>query len=282
MAQRFLIVDGYPRQSREQFEEVGMRLAGVLYRDMLHRYVPGCEYDLWYVTDADSETPSRNDVDRYTGILWPGCSQTVYHDTPEVREMVRVATDAYEVGTPAFGSCWGIQIAAHAAGGRVEPHPRGREMGLTRQLTLTEAGRKHPMMEGKPQVYSHFASHDDEVTELPAGATLLAGNDWSPVQAATFDHRNGSFWAVQYHPEYDLHELARLILCRQEKLIRQGLFHDPGDLARYVDRLEELHRDPNRQDLRWQLAIGDDLIDPTIREREFANWLQHLGNEILG
>ena len=66
-----------------------------------------------------------------------------------------------EAGIPQIGSCWGIQLANYAAGGKVEPHPKGREMGIATKIRLTEEGKKHPMFNGKPEVYSHFVSHDD-------------------------------------------------------------------------------------------------------------------------
>ena len=73
-------------------------------------------------------------------------------------------------------------------------------MGIGRKIRLTEEGRAHPMFDGKPEVYSHFVSHDDEVTRLPPDATLLAGNDYSRVQAVEVRHGRGIFWGVQYHP----------------------------------------------------------------------------------
>ena len=97
------------------------------------------------------------------------------------------------------------------------------------------------MMKGKPEVYSHFVSHDDEVTRLPKGSTLLAGNDYSHVQAAEIRHKKGVFWGLQYHPEYDLHEMARLMVAREKKLTEIGFFRGHEDFQEYVDRLEELH-----------------------------------------
>jgi len=269
---RFLIRDGYPKSSRDQFGEVGMRLAWELYRDMVRKYVPDAEYDVWFASDAPTEGPA--DVPSYDGILWPGCNLTVYHDNdPRVTNQLDLAQRAYEAGIPQFGTCWGIQIAVYAAGGAVGPNPKGREMGIGRKIRLTDAGRAHPMFRGKPPVYSHFVSHDDEVKELPPGATLLAGNDFSRVQAAEVRHRNGVFWGLQYHPEYDLHEMARLIVAREEKLVRQGLFLGHEDLVRYVDRLEALAGDPGRKDLRWQLGIDEDILSDEIRQCEFINWL---------
>ncbi len=271
---RFLIIDGYSVESRDQFGEVGMRLAWELYRDLLLRHVPEAEHDLWLANDAPGNAPGEEELGAYAGILWPGCNLTVYGTDDEcVTSQLELAKRCYKAGIPGFGSCWGLQIAVAAAGGKVGPHPEGREMGVARKIRLTEAGRTHPMMAGKPEVYTHLVSHDDEVQELPEGAILLAGNDWSTVQAAEITHENGVFWAVQYHPEYDLHEMARLILAREDRLVKQGLFRDHDDLVAYAERLEELFANPDRADLRWQLAIDDDILSDECRECEFANWL---------
>ncbi len=125
-------------------------------------------------------------------------------------------------------------------------------------------------------MYSHFVSHDDYITQIPDCAVRLAGNEWSPVQAAAVKYLNGEFWAVQYHPEYDLHEMARLMVAREPKLVKQGLFLGHTDLMEYVDRIEALAADPSRTDLRWQLGIDDHILDDEIRQCEFINWLDKL------
>lgn len=75
------------------------------------------------------------------------------------------------------------------------------------------------MYEGKPTVFDAFTSHEDEVTHVGPGTTVLCGNAWSAVQATHMALPHGGvFWGVQYHPEYDLHELARLTFARAERL----------------------------------------------------------------
>lgn len=276
-AARFLIIDGYPRESREQFREVGMRLAWETYRDMLLAYLPKARYDVWLSSDPGVPTPGRDDLAQYAGVLWPGCNLTVYHhDDPRVQSHLHVARLAYELGVPCFGTCWGIQVAVVAAGGEVAANPKGREMGIGRKIRLTPEGLPHPMYDGKPPVFDGFVSHDDEVAALPEGATLLAGNDFSAVQAVAVTHRRGTFWGIQYHPEYDVHEMARLIVAREDRLVRQGFFLGHDDLAAYVARLEALAAEPHRKDLRWQLGIDDTILAAPIRQREFINWLDKL------
>ena len=271
---KFLIVEGYPKPSRDQFDQVGMRLAWVLYRDMVVRYVPDAQCEVWYASDDVHGAPK--DLSSYAGLLWPGCNLTVYHlDDPRVTAQLALARRGYEAGIPQFGTCWGIQMGAAAAGGTVAPNPKGREMGIGRKIEITDAGRSHPMFQGKPWVYDHFVSHDDEVQVLPPGATLLAGNAFTRVQAIEVRHLRGTFWGIQYHPEYDLHEMARLIVAREDRLVKHGFFQGHEDLSLYVDRLEALHADPSRKDLRWQLGIDDDILSDRIRQCEFINWLRH-------
>ena len=271
---QFLIIDGYPEPSRKQFESVGMTLAGELYARLLLQHLPNAKYDLIYSSDPGNELPRKKNLEKYDGILWPGCNLTVYHDHDErVTKMVDLAKDGYEVGIPQFGSCWAAQIAVYAAGGIVKANPKGREMGVARKIHLTEEGKNHLMFEGKPPVFDGFISHDDEITELPDGAQWLASNEFTNVQAVAVEHRNGIFWATQYHPEYDLHEIARLIVAREDKLIKKGFLKNHTDMINFVENLESIFNQPSRTDLRWQYAIDDDLLEDTIRQKEFVNWL---------
>jgi GMP synthase (glutamine-hydrolysing) len=277
---RLLIIDGYPKQSREEFDAAGMKYAGKLYEEMLLRYLPGAACDILHTSDPGVTIPSLQELTAYDGVLWPGCNLTVYHtDDERVKPMLALCDRAFEAGLPQFGTCWGIQLPAFVAGGEVKANPKGREMGIGRKMRLTEAGKKHPMMKGKPEVYNHFVSHDDEVTRLPEGSVLLSGNDFSHVQAAEIRYKKGVFWGLQYHPEYDLHEMARLMVAREKKLTELGFFRGHGDFQEYVDRLEALNAEPQRKDLRWQLGIDDDILSADIRQCEFRNWVETL---ILG
>ena len=275
MPLRFLIIDGYPEAAREKLRDAGMRLAGELYVQMLADAMPDAEHELVFICD-DGASPSRPLTD-YDGILWTGTNATIYHDDqPHVAKMIGLGKDCYASGTPQFGTCWGLQMAAVAAGGKVARNPLGREMGLARKIALNDAGRSHPFMAGKPQVFDAFISHYDEVVEVPEGGTVLAGNAFTGIQALAVTHEGGTFWAVQYHPEYNLKEMARLTVARGELLMNEGFYSDTSELEAQVAAMEALAAAPDRKDLRWQLAIDDDVLDAGIRQAEFRNYLAKL------
>lgn len=272
---RFLIIDGYTKASQDQFREHDVPLAYEQYERLVEQCLPGSDCVVWLPSHEGSPDISAEELRGYSAVLWTGCNKTVMHDhDPHVMRMRELCHLAYEVGTPQYGSCWALQIAVLVAGGKVEVNPKGREMGIARKIELTEAGRAHPMFSGKPTCYDHFVSHDDEVTELPPNSVLLSGNLWSAVQAAEVRYLNGIFWATQYHCEYTLYDVSRLIRAREDRLVRQGLFADHDDLVAYCDRLGALAADPSRADLRWQLVIDDDILDDGLRQREFRNFLE--------
>jgi GMP synthase (glutamine-hydrolysing) len=274
LATSVLIINPYPRESREVLDRAGMRAAEEIYVRVLRTLAPEIRGESLFIADLKAPLPTEEEIAAYGGVIWTGSNLTIYEDDPRVTRQIEFARRVFEVGRPQFGSCWGVQMAAVAAGGEVRRNPRGREMGFARKIHLTPEGRRHPMYEGKPDVFDAFISHLDEVTELPPGAVLLATNAHTPVQALEVRYRNGTFWATQYHPEYHLEDMARLITARAESLIREGFFADRATLEAKVGRMDALVRDPLRKDLQWDLAVEDDILEDDLRQSEFRNWLR--------
>jgi GMP synthase (glutamine-hydrolysing) len=195
---------------------------------------------------------------------------------PRVRRQLELVRASLDAGLPSFGSCFAAQLLAVAEGGSVRLNPKGREFGIARKIELSVAGREHPLFAGKAPVFDAYTSHEDEVETLPPGAQVLASNEWSRVQALAVRRGRGEFWAVQYHPEYDLRELARLARVRGPDLVAQGTFRDAAAVQSWAQELEALAADPARRDIAWRLAIDRDVLDPALRRAEVRNWLEQL------
>jgi GMP synthase (glutamine-hydrolysing) len=276
MTPRFLIIDGYKKAARDELAAAGATMAGDQYSAMLKQACPGAECDILFPCDPGAAIPAGGDLAGYDGIAWTGCSLTVFEDTPEVGSQISLARTAFEAGVPGFGSCWAAQIAVVAAGGVCRPNPNGREMGIARKIELTPEGRGHPMYEGKASVFDAFISHVDEITHVPPGSVVLSGNAFTRVQSVSVVHGPGVFWGLQYHPEYDLREMARLTWCRIDKLKQLGFFKDRQAGEDYVTLLETLYQDPSRQDLAWMLGVDDDVMNEGVRRLEVRNWVERL------
>jgi GMP synthase (glutamine-hydrolysing) len=118
--------------------------------------------------------------------------------------------------------------------------------------------------------------HLDEVKRLPEGTVSLGGNTHTSIQAAVLDNGDATFWGTQYHPEYNLHEMGRLIAARAGALVREGHFADEKTVASHAADMKALHANPDSTELRARLEVGDDIVDPQIREVELRNWLRFI------
>ena len=270
-ALRILIVNCYPRASRENFDRSDVGHPHDLFRAFLAGEAPNATTELAFIADPDFALPAGATIDDFDAFMWTGSDLTAYHvDDPRVAPQLALARELLDARKPCWGSCWGIQLASLVAGGEVAVNPRGREWGIARGIHLTPDAVSSPMHEGKPSSFDAFIMHLDEVTQLPSATALLATNDHTRVQAAVI----GTFWATQYHPEYDLLEMGRLIAARATALVREGFFPDEAAVGRYAAAMKELAARPDAAELRTELGVGDDLIDPQIRQVELRNWLR--------
>ena len=174
---KICILNGYPRASRENFDRAGVGHPHDFFKDFLKRHVPDATADVLFAADPGDTLPAGTALTSYDGYIWTGSDLTIYHSQDiRVTRQIELAREIFRAGVPSYGSCWGVQMAAVAAGGEVAKNPKGREWGIARQIVRTEDGRRSHLLSGKPDRYDGFIMHLDEVVRLPSGATLLAGD----------------------------------------------------------------------------------------------------------
>jgi len=271
---RLLLLEGNPADRRAFARERGVRWSSEIYAEAILAHFPGFALDVLYGADPGRELSGERGWSDYAGMVVTGSALHAYDRDEAVTGQIAILVEAADKGLPIFGSCWGLQIAVIAAGGEVARSPRGREVGVARKIVATDAGRAHPMLAQKGPVFDAPCIHYDEVTRLPAAGTLLAGNAHSDVQAALIPLGQSTVWAVQYHPEFDLAQIAQLNRLDQDDMIAQGFFADPAAIAAYNDKLEALHADRGRSDLAWQLGLDADLLDDRRRAAEIIAWIE--------
>jgi GMP synthase (glutamine-hydrolysing) len=278
LAARVLIIDGAPASAQDQLVAHGGARLGESYTAALRSQLPlgsAADLDCFILAAGDGEhLPQGLGLSDFDGIAWTGSPLSTYDDRPVVTAQIEFARAAFASGIPCFGSCWGLQVMTVALGGSVRLNPNGPEVGVCRQIVLTNAGRAHPMYDGKAGVFDALCVHQDEVCALPQHARLLAGNAFCAIQAAEFTDGERSFWGVQYHPEYDLAQIAALFSRSAERLVAGGFAATVAVAEAIATDFRALHRDARRKDLAWRHGIGPDILEPHRHRREFANWLQ--------
>ena len=269
---RILVIDGNRAATREQQVAAGGQSSGEGYARTLERLAPvRCEI----VRPADGEVrfATGAGVASYDGVAITGSALNVYDGGPHIERQVELAREVFASGVPFFGSCWGLQVAVTAAGGRVRRNPLGREFGFARRIELAAEGMTHPMFRGKPRVFEAITVHRDDIELLPESAVPLASNEMG-LQAVEIQHQGGTFWGVQYHPEYTYAEIAATALRYGSALIAEQLFASRAELEAFVAELRQLMKEPGNRRLLWKHGLGAAVHDETQRLAELRNWLE--------
>ena len=104
--------------------------------------------------------------------------------------------DAIDRDIPIFAICLGTQLLAVAGGGKVE-RARIGEVGI---YSIFGVNEPDPIFTFNSEL-SVAQWHEDQVTELPDGATLLASSGLCRNQIYRLGTKS---YGVQFHPEIDL------------------------------------------------------------------------------
>jgi GMP synthase (glutamine-hydrolysing) len=268
---RILIIDGNVAEIRaRQIAALGYD-SGNGYAGVLRRIDPSLRIDIVAAADG-AALPSGVGLESYDGVTMTGSALNIYNGGAPITRQIDLAKAVFEAGVPFFGSCWGLQVAVTAAGGEVRANPRGREFGFGRRILQSAAGRAHPLFAGKPAAFEAPTIHRDEIASLPAGAVRLADNDFG-IQAASFTHANGTFWGVQYHPEYDYRDIAAAAERYGETLVTEGMFRDTAELTAFAAELRALQANPSDAALLWKHGLGPAMRTEGMRLLEIRNWM---------
>ena len=267
-----LVIDGNKAATREQQVAVGGQPTGEGYAGVLAQ-LADVSCDVVRPADGEVQLASPGGLAAYDGVAITGSALNIYDGGAHIERQIELARATFTAGVPFFGSCWGLQVAVTAAGGRIRRNPLGREFGFARRIQLAEAGRGHPMFRGKPPVFEAITVHGDDVERLPEGAVVLASNEMC-VQALELRRGAGSFWGVQYHPEYTFGEIAATARRYAGTLIEERLFTDRTELEAFVADLRALMRDPGDRRLAWKHGLGQALQQDACRLAELRNWLE--------
>lgn len=102
--------------------------------------------------------------------------------------------DILNLGLPVLGLCYGHQLIAYMAGGKVGPAKR-REYGATHVTIDKPVG----VLKGLNRREKVWMSHSDAVFAVPPEFEVLAYTENCPV--AAFRHKRKPIYGLQWHPE---------------------------------------------------------------------------------
>lgn len=123
------------------------------------------------------------------GLILSGGPASVYADGAP-----RCDPGLFELGMPILGICYGMQLACHVLGGKVESFP-AREYGRAE----CEIGTPDALFDGVASRTQVWMSHGDQVSNIANDFLPLAHTHTCPYAAVK--HRTRPLYGLQFHPE---------------------------------------------------------------------------------
>ena len=143
--------------------------------------------------------------------LITGSRFSVYDDEAWIRKLEKFVVELHRKKHPLLGICFGHQMVARALGGKAEKASQGWGAGVQSfQKTATKSWL-YPALEN----FSLLVFYQDQVTQLPEGAELLAENEFCPIASFQIEDHILTF---QGHPELKKTYIKELLELREEIL----------------------------------------------------------------
>ncbi len=151
------------------------------------------------------------DIHECDAYITTGSKASVYDADPWITVLQTFIVTLDQQQKKLVAVCFGHQLVAQAFGGKTEKTDNGWGVGVhTCQIQTQRHWMKPPLHH-----YKLIVSHQDQVTQLPDNAELLAGNEFCPI--AMFQ-RGDNILAIQGHPEFSKDYSEALIRHRQQLL----------------------------------------------------------------
>jgi len=178
----------------------------------------GILMDTWDVQNDSVGRPDLEKLEQYSGVISLGAHAGVLEEEkhPWMSHERKIMQWALVSETPLLGLCFGSQLLASAAGGRVYKAETG-EFAWTKVDMLPEASQD-PVIGALGETADAFQFHYDSF-ELPENAVLL-GESNGTIEAFRV---GSSAWATQFHPEVGLSQQLAWLSTYRGAFLREGI-----------------------------------------------------------
>jgi GMP synthase-like glutamine amidotransferase len=207
-----------------------------MFETWLRQADPGFSFRGYAAIDGDLPgSPAECDA-----WLVTGSKHGVYDDLPWIEPLKAFLRAARAAGQPIIGVCFGHQLLAEALGGRAVKSDKGWGAGVHDYQVL----RRPDWMTGAPDSFAIHAMHQDQVTEIPEDATVLAASPFCEYAMLAYgDPEAPDVISIQPHPEFTEDYARELVEMRNgvaipldrgaEALASFGRAVDQHDFARW-------------------------------------------------
>ncbi len=197
---------------------------GLMFEQLFSKQSIAAEFEIFNVVNGCYPA----DQQQYDAYLVTGSKADSFGPEPWIATLRSYLLDRYQRGDKLLGVCFGHQLLALLLGGKAERANQGWGLGVHRYQLDKKPNWMCPQMDELRMLISH----QDQVTQLPENATLIASSEFCPNAAFSIGDQVLCF---QGHPEF-VPEYSRALLD-----LRQSIY-GPALYDQAVASLEQEHQ----------------------------------------
>lgn len=190
------------------------------YVDMFEKLLSAADTQLAFQTYHVKHKEYPQNIHECDAYLITGSQSSCYEDEDWIRQLKQFVLDCFEQDKKLLGICFGHQLIADALGGVVQKSDKGWGVGLASSKVTHTPHWLTP----EQQQFNLLVNHQDQVTQLPPQASLIATNEFCPIASYQVDR---SVLTFQGHPEFSRDYLHHLMTKRRqiigEQAYQQGM-----------------------------------------------------------
>lgn len=191
----------------DQYESYGR-----MFQQLFARQPIAAEFKVYNVVEGHYPP----DSEQYDAYLVTGSKADSFGSDPWIEKLKTYLLERYQRGDKLLGVCFGHQILALLLGGKAERAEQGWGLGVHRYRMVEKPQWMSPDLEELDMLISH----QDQVTQLPENATLLASSEFCPIASYCIGDQVLCF---QGHPEF-VHDYSRALLDLRQQHYGQTLY----------------------------------------------------------
>jgi len=262
MILNILIVEGNNPKDSEVFIKAAKATCAQNLKNLVLKLKPEANTKIINPANDNETKEALENINQYHGIIFSGGAMRINDMTDEIKRHINFASNCFKHDKKILAICWGLQVCSTAAGGSVAPAKNGAHIGIATDVMINKEGQNNLIYKNKKTIFTTPAFNYDEVCQIPEGATLLSTDKVNHVMAIYFKPGKSEVWGLQYHPDYEYHQMISLANARKDQIIKNKQFKDEDDFNEHMNYINE----------------QDKKLDFENRTCEVRNWLDFIKN----